>query len=136
MAALDQQPGELHQGLGGQRMVGLGLGEGVELAAGLVEQLLAADQVAGLRRLVDGSALLVVERRLQVGGQLGIGSELFDELEGQVVEALVAQILEELLSGCRGSSPRTAMPKVSATASPRRPEPTCARRAARHEELL
>ena len=58
MAALDQHPGDLHQGLAGQRMIGLGLDEALELGPGLLEQLAPADQVAALRRLVDQRSAL------------------------------------------------------------------------------
>ena len=73
MAPLDEQAGQLHQGLG-RPSGGSGFaGEGVELGAGLVEQVLAADEVAGLRGLVEqDAAQLVVDRLLQlVGGVAG-----------------------------------------------------------------
>ena len=120
--ALDQQPGHLHQGLAGQRVVGLGLDEAFELVAGLFEQLPAADQVAGLRRLVDqGTALLVVEHDLEVGRQRGIGAELVDVIEGQVVAARVRELLEELLSRPRILGPRPS-PRVERDGQPQEGE--------------
>src|SRR5262249_21677598 len=40
---------------------------------------------------------LIIEQDFQVGRQAGIGPELVDEIERQVMKALVAQLLEELL---------------------------------------
>ena len=97
MAALHQHPRNLHQGLACQGMVGLCLDESVELGSRLLEQLATANQVACLGGLVDlCSPFLIIENDLQVRGQDGIGPELIDVLKCQVVEAVVAKLVEKL----------------------------------------
>ena len=96
VTALDEQAGQLHEGLGGQRMPGIRLGEGVELAAGLVEHLLAMDQVARLGRLIEQeAALLVVDGGAEVGRRARVLAESFQVLARQVEVAALAQSLDE-----------------------------------------
>ena len=116
-------------------MIGLGLDEAFELGPGLLQQLAPAHQVAALRRLVDlGPPLLVIQDDLQVGRELGVGSELVDELEGQVVQPAIPQLLEE----------PQGRPRVLAPLGRDRPwsqqsheqQPDLKQSAARHERLL
>ncbi len=102
VAALDEELGHLHQGVAGLGSIGVVLDEVVELVAGVAEQVLAEDQVVGMPGLVDERpAFLVIEADLEVGGQRGIVAELSDVIQGDVVQAVRLQGLEERDHGAR-----------------------------------
>ena len=75
-------------------MFGVRLGESIEPGSGLVEEVAAANEVAGLGRLVEEQASdLVVERRDQLLGGVRLCLERFKILGGEVVVAPIAQSL-------------------------------------------
>ena len=102
MSALHQHPGNLHQRLADSGWLGWALTKLSSFVRACSSSSRRCDQVAALGRLVDlHPAFLVIEHNLQVGRELGIGAELIDELERQVVKTPLAQTLEKLLCGSR-----------------------------------
>ena len=72
------------------------LDERLELVPGVPQQLLAEHQVVRPARLVDERpALLVIEGHLEVGRQRRVVAELVDVLEGEVVQPVGLELLEE-----------------------------------------
>ena len=116
MPTFHQQPRQLDERIGGLGVLGVGLGEGVELASGLVQQVPAAGEVAGLRGLVqEHPAHLVVGREDQLGRGVGLLADLFEVVGRELVVTSFAQTLDELRrvprvlvtpGGRRGGEPR------------------------------
>ena len=102
VAALDEQAGQLHQRLGPQGVVGAAPGEGLELAAGLLEQFLAPDEVARRVGLVEpDAARLEVDQRPDVVGGSPLLPELLQVVGRDVEQLVLAQRLHEPQRGPR-----------------------------------
>jgi hypothetical protein len=96
VAAFEEQLGQLHEGIARLGARGIGFGEPLELVARVLQEFLAQDQVARSRRLIDqGPSFLIVEPDLEFVRQSGIGAELVDVIQGEVMEAVVLEFLEE-----------------------------------------